>query len=67
LAWSGSLTMRAAYRPFLRDGVAAVHGVGKPGIKAPGTPEGVPRTAAITRRKHKKSACNNKRGAADAP
>lgn len=25
-----------------------MHGVGKPGIKAPGTPEGVPRTAAIT-------------------
>jgi hypothetical protein len=60
--------MRAAYRPFLRDGVAAVHGVGKPGIKVPGTPEGVPRTAAITRiADTKKSACNNKRGAADAP
>ena len=44
---------------FLRDKVATVRRVGIPGIKAPGTPEGVPRTAAIERYcGHKKSACN---------
>lgn len=33
--------------------------VGRPGRKEPGTPEGVPRTTAITRhRRHKKSACD---------
>jgi len=33
--------------------------VGRPGRKEPGTPEGVPRTTAITRhRGHKKSACD---------
>ena len=46
------------------EGVETVRGgsstrVGRPGRKEPGTPEGVPRTTAITRhRGHKKSACD---------
>jgi len=50
------LTVGSRNLPFLWDWVAAVRGVGKPGIKAPGTPEGVPRTATIARyRRHKKA------------
>lgn len=42
-------------RSFLRDWVAAVHGVGIPGQKEPGQAEACPHTAAIAlrcRRKH---------------
>lgn len=41
-------------RSFLRDWVAAVHGVGIPGNLEPGQAEACPRTAAMTRHSKRK-------------